>query len=93
MADLGFLVSDSLNGTPPRRSGSLLTTMAHFYSHIFATPRPRVDYPSEALTSCLDCVNLATFGLRPPGTSSNVTMDFDAPLYDRASHLRRRVVN
>jgi chitinase len=46
-----------------------------------------MDYPSEALASCLDCVNVAAFGLRLPGTGANVTTDFDAPLYDLASHF------
>jgi chitinase len=67
--------------------GFLLTATAYFSSHVFAAPRLGVDYPSEALASCLDCVNVAAFGLRPPGTGANVTTDFDVSLYDLASHF------
>ncbi|TKW03878.1 hypothetical protein SEVIR_7G071500v4 [Setaria viridis] len=83
MADLGFLVSEWRAAAPP---GFLLTATAYFSSHVFAAPLPSVDYPSEALARCLDWVNVAAFGLRPPG-GANATTAFDAPLYDRASHF------
>jgi chitinase len=85
MADLGFLVAEWRAAAPP---GFLLTATAYFSSHVFAATRPGVDYPSEAFARCLDWVNVAAFGLRPPpGTGANATTDFDAPLYDRASHF------
>nr|CAB3484248.1 unnamed protein product [Digitaria exilis] len=81
MAHLGFLLSDlrAAAATP----GFLLTATVYFSSHVLAG----VDYPSEAMASCLDWVNVAAFGLRPSPPVVPATTAFDAPLYDRATHF------
>lgn len=76
MADLGFLLSDLRAAAPDE---FLLTATVYFSSHVAG-----VDYPSEAMATCLDWVNVAAFGLHPLGANATA---FDAPLYDRASHF------
>ncbi|KAK3145000.1 hypothetical protein QOZ80_4AG0321150 [Eleusine coracana subsp. coracana] len=84
MASLGLLVAD-LRAAAPR--GFLLTAAVYFSDHVFASPRPGVDYPAEAMALCLDWANVVAFGLRPGPPPPNATTAFDAPLYDRASHF------
>ncbi|KAF8668318.1 hypothetical protein HU200_052375 [Digitaria exilis] len=83
MAHLGFLLSDLRAAAAP--PDFLLTATVYFSSHVLAG----VDYPSEAMASGLDWVNVAAFGLRSGAASANAgaTTAFDAPLYDRATHF------
>ncbi|KAG6528013.1 nod factor hydrolase protein 1-like [Zingiber officinale] len=86
MANLGLLLEEwrARIGEEAAPSTLLLTITAYFSNHLFDGPTTDgPDYPTDAISSSLDWINILCFGFHRNG---NATAN-DAALFDRTSHF------